>query len=262
MLEHFMRIWVFLAALTAFAQPAFAAHSHRHSHRTHSIHHASHHHHFARAHRMRRSPIESGYATPQTFTRTDAIDTPFFSGLSFPDRSWNESVNRPPAGAQEFSNLVPAPRAAARDHGALDAMIARHAAANGLPVTLVHRVVIRESRYNPRARNGGNLGLMQIRYATARGAGYTGTAAGLLDPETNLTYAVRYLAGAYRAAGGNASRAVAYYASGYHGRGMRQLDAPQQVARSQPGWEMQSASVLMRDDAIYQPRVRAHYRQL
>ena len=88
-------------------------------------------------------------------------------------------------------------------------MIARHAAANGLPVDLVHRVVIRESRYNPRARNGGNLGLMQIKHATARGVGYTGSASGLLDAETNLTYAVRYLAGAYRAAGGNASRAVA-----------------------------------------------------
>ena len=93
-------------------------------------------------------------------------------------------------------------------------MIARHAAANGLPVSLVHRVVTRESGYNPRARNGGALGLMQIKYATARGVGYGGSAAGLLDPETNLTYAVRYLAGAYHAAGGNANRAVSYYASG------------------------------------------------
>ena len=65
-------------------------------------------------------------------------------------------------------------------------------------------MVIRESRYNPRARNGSNLGLMQIKHATARGVGYTGSAAGLFDAETNLTYAVRYLAGAYRAAGGNA----------------------------------------------------------
>jgi len=45
--------------------------------------------------------------------------------------------------------------------------------------------------------------------------GYTGSAAGLLDPQTNMTYAVRYLAGAYRAAGGNESRAVALYARGY-----------------------------------------------
>ena len=108
----------------------------------------------------------------------------------------------------------------ARVHdGALDSMIARHAAANGLPVELVRRVVIRESGYNPRARNGGNLGLMQIKHATARGVGYAGPASGLMDPETNLTYAVRYLAGAYRAAGGNANRAVRLYASGYYRRG-------------------------------------------
>ena len=41
---------------------------------------------------------------------------------------------------------------------------------------------------------------MQIKHATARGVGYTGSASGLFDAETNLTYAVRYLAGAYRAA--------------------------------------------------------------
>jgi len=156
---------------------------------------------------------------PQAFARTDASDTPFLSDPSFPNRSWNQAGARlaPPSVGE------PAPRLAryARVHnGALDAMIARHAAANGLPVSLVHRVVTRESGYNPRATSRGNLGLMQIRYATARGVGYGGSPGGLLDPETNLTYAVRYLAGAYRAAGGNANRAVAYYASGYHGRAM------------------------------------------
>jgi hypothetical protein len=64
--------------------------------------------------------------------------------------------------------------AAGERNTALDAAIARHAAANGLPAELVHRVVIRESRYNPRARNRQQLGLMQIKHATARGVGYTG----------------------------------------------------------------------------------------
>jgi soluble lytic murein transglycosylase-like protein len=31
-----------------------------------------------------------------------------------------------------------------------------------------------------------------------------------------MTYAVRYLAGAYRAAGGNESRAIALYSRGYY----------------------------------------------
>ena len=115
-------------------------------------------------------------------------------------------------------------------HGQLDAMIARHAQMNGLPEGLVHRVVIRESRCNPRAMNHGALGLMQIKYPTARAMGYTGSPSGLLDPETNLTYAVRYLAGAYRVAGGNANRAVANYAHGYYYAAKRQGVSPYAAA--------------------------------
>lgn len=102
---------------------------------------------------------------------------------------------------------------------AYESMIAQHASANGVPPSLIHRVIMRESRYNPRAVSAGNYGLMQIRLGTARAMGYTGSAAGLLDAETNMTYAVRYLAGAYHAAGGNESRAVALYARGYYARG-------------------------------------------
>ncbi len=98
-----------------------------------------------------------------------------------------------------------------------EAMVANHAQANGIPPELVHRVIVRESRYQPHlVGRGGTIGLMQIKLATARGLGYTGTAEGLRDPETNLTYAVRYLAGAYRAAHGDANRAVRYYAGGYY----------------------------------------------
>lgn len=102
------------------------------------------------------------------------------------------------------------------------AMVERHAAAQGVPPELVHRVIMRESRYNPRAVHAGNYGMMQIKLQTARGLGYTGTAQGLLDPETNLTYAVKYLAGAYRTAGGNHDRAVSYYAGGYYYAAKRQ----------------------------------------
>jgi soluble lytic murein transglycosylase-like protein len=89
------------------------------------------------------------------------------------------------------------------------------AGASGVPQSLIDRVIKRESGGNPRAVSHGNYGLMQIRLSTARAMGYTGSAAGLLDPQTNMTYAVRYLAGAYRAAGGNEARAIALYSSGY-----------------------------------------------
>jgi len=101
-------------------------------------------------------------------------------------------------------------------NGNLAALIASHAAANNVPDALVRRVIARESRGNPRIVHAGNYGLMQIKLATARAMGYRGSAAGLLDADTNMTYAVKYLAGAYRAAGGNMDRAVHYYASGYY----------------------------------------------
>ncbi|MFZ3249087.1 MAG: lytic transglycosylase domain-containing protein [Pseudolabrys sp.] len=101
-------------------------------------------------------------------------------------------------------------------NGNLDTLIARHAAANNLPEDLVRRVIKRESGGNPRVVSAGNYGLMQIKLATARSMGYTGTAAGLLDADTNMTYAVKYLAGAYRVANGNPNQAVHYYAAGYY----------------------------------------------
>jgi len=112
---------------------------------------------------------------------------------------------------------------AARAGSDYDALIAQHAQANNVPEALVHRVIMRESRYQPQlVGHGGTIGLMQIKLATARSMGYTGDASGLRDPNTNLTYAVKYLAGAYRAANGDHARAMHYYAAGYYEVAKRQ----------------------------------------
>lgn len=103
----------------------------------------------------------------------------------------------------------------------LDTLIAQHAQANGVPEALVHRVVQRESGYNARASNRGNYGLMQIKHGTARGMGYGGSASGLLDANTNLSYAVPYLAAAYRVAGGNQNRAISLYSRGFYHQAKR-----------------------------------------
>src|ERR1700729_837255 len=118
---------------------------------------------------------------------------------------------------------LPFPQIALAGNTEYDALVAKHAAANAVPEALVHRVIVRESRYRSGlVGRGGTIGLMQIKLATARSLGYTGTAEGLRDPDTNLTYAVKYLAGAYRAANGDHNRAVAYYASGYYEAAKRQ----------------------------------------
>jgi len=107
--------------------------------------------------------------------------------------------------------------ASAAQAGPHDALIVKHAASNGVPETLVRRVIRIESSGNASLIHAGNYGLMQIRLGTARSLGYSGDAKGLLDPDTNMTYAVKYLAGAYRAGDCNADRAIRNYQHGYHG---------------------------------------------
>ena len=92
----------------------------------------------------------------------------------------------------------------------------------GVPRSLFHRVIQRESDYNPAARNGPYYGLMQILPQTARTMGYQGTDAGLLDAETNLQYAGRYLRGAWLVSGGDEAEAVGWYARGYYYEAKRQ----------------------------------------
>jgi len=50
-----------------------------------------------------------------------------------------------------------------------------------------------ESGFKPTASKDGNYGLMQLRYGTAVSMGYTGSLAGLMVPETNIEYGMRYL---------------------------------------------------------------------
>ena len=115
-----------------------------------------------------------------------------------------------------------------------DALVAKHAAAQGVPESLVRRVIQIESRGNPRVVSKGNYGLMQIRLGTARAMGYRGDAQGLLDADTNMTYAVRYLAGAYRAARGNSEQAIRNYQKGYYYSAKAQGFSPYTLASTTP----------------------------
>ena len=95
-------------------------------------------------------------------------------------------------------------------------LINKYADSYQVPRTLVHRVVQRESGYNPQARNGRYMGLMQIDPRTASTMGFSGSSRELLDAETNLKYAVKYLRGAWLCADGNENEAVGWYARGYY----------------------------------------------
>ena len=98
----------------------------------------------------------------------------------------------------------------------LRALIRKYAHAYQMPERLLHRVIQRESGYNPSARNGRYFGLMQIDPRTAQTMGYDGPAEGLLDAETNLIYAGRYLRGAWRVSRGDEDMAIVWYSKGYY----------------------------------------------
>lgn len=106
-------------------------------------------------------------------------------------------------------------RADAAKAGALKPLIARYASENGLPYGLADAVVRIESRYNPGARNGPNVGLTQINVRTAQSLGYKGDAAGLMDAETNLRYGLKYLAVAYKLASGDTCGTILRYQFGH-----------------------------------------------
>ncbi len=95
-------------------------------------------------------------------------------------------------------------------------LVRRHAEKHDIPEALLHRVIQRESNYRAYARNGPYWGLMQILPQTARQMGFQGAPEDLLDPHTNLTYAGRYLRGAWLVSNGDIDAAVMWYARGYY----------------------------------------------
>lgn len=123
---------------------------------------------------------------------------------------------RTEAAAPEAAFVPLAFAAPASRASSMDGLIAKYAGTYGVPESLIRRVIQRESGYNPGARNGPFLGLMQIRHDTARSMGYSGSAEGLLDADTNLRYAVKYLRGAWLVGGRNPDQAMRNYSRGYY----------------------------------------------
>lgn len=62
----------------------------------------------------------------------------------------------------------------------------------------------------------GAIGLMQIKYTTARDIGYKGTPGGLYDCRTNLRYGLKYLAMASEKANGEICLTLHYYFAGLY----------------------------------------------
>ena len=95
-------------------------------------------------------------------------------------------------------------------------LVNKYAAQYGVPAELAQAVMRIESNFNPRARGThGEIGLMQIKPATARMMGYSGGAKGLYDPETNIRYGIKYLAAAHELGGGETCGTILRYNAGH-----------------------------------------------
>lgn len=104
------------------------------------------------------------------------------------------------------------------------AIIEAKAKKHGVPVSLAHAVISIESNYRPEARGAaGEIGLMQIKPSTARMLGYSGSAKGLHDPETNIEYGMRYLGMAQKLGGGSTCGTILKYNAGHGAKRMNPI---------------------------------------
>lgn len=127
--------------------------------------------------------------------------------------------------AAQAKSKAPAKTARAKSTSAkkddFSRLIRKAAAKHGVPVKIAKAVVEVESNFNPRARGrAGEVGLMQIKPATARGIGYRGTTKSLYDPETNIEWGMKYLAGAHQRANGDLCGTILRYNAGHYAKRM------------------------------------------
>ena len=100
-------------------------------------------------------------------------------------------------------------------------IIERYASENGVPLVLAHAVITVESNYKPNSRGkAGEVGLMQIKPATAKMMGYSGSKKGLFDPETNIKFGMKYLGKAQRLGGGTTCGTILKYNAGHAAKRM------------------------------------------
>ena len=127
--------------------------------------------------------------------------------------------------AQEPPRPLEVPHGVSERQGYID-IVRREASVRGLPPEVAEAVAHVETGFRPDAVGAvGEIGLMQIRPATAEMLGHDGGALALFDPATNARFAVRYLATAWKLAGGDLCRALMKYRAGHGAEVMSPLSA-------------------------------------
>ena len=115
---------------------------------------------------------------------------------------------------------------AVSEKGQYSKLIAKYAREHGVPYKLARAVVQVESSFRANATGGaGEIGLMQIKLATARGMGYKGSRKALYNPSTNLYWGMKYLGKAHRLAGGSTCGTILKYNAGHGAKKMNRISS-------------------------------------
>lgn len=148
----------------------------------------------------------------------------FAAQVSANEDSGGPNISRvPSAGQATTAEAAPETKrgSGTKRHKTYASLVRKVAKKHGVPEKIALAVVQVESNFNPKARGGaGEIGLMQIKPATARGMGYRGSAKGLYDPTTNLEWGMRYLAGAHKRASGEVCGTILRYNAGHYAKRM------------------------------------------
>jgi soluble lytic murein transglycosylase-like protein len=107
-----------------------------------------------------------------------------------------------------------------------DAIINKYASEHGVSPALAHAVIQVESNYRANARGrAGEIGLMQIKPATARMMGFRGSNSDLYSPEVNIRYGMKYLGKAQQLGGGDTCGTILRYNAGHGATRMNRISA-------------------------------------
>jgi soluble lytic murein transglycosylase-like protein len=139
---------------------------------------------------------------------------------------FNRASEATPEAEQKESETPEAQAAKTPQQGPYASIIAKYAAMHGVPVGLAKAVVGIESNFRADARGAaGEVGLMQIKPATARAMGYSGSTKALYDPDTNIRFGMKYLGQAHQLAGGDLCGTILRYNAGHGAKRMNSISA-------------------------------------
>ncbi|MDI6027997.1 transglycosylase SLT domain-containing protein [Corticibacterium sp. UT-5YL-CI-8] len=157
----------------------------------------------------------------------DGADCPYLFGCGSREKTVLDITKTGSIGGKAGADASDAAKSAGKASKVPYAVIIeRYASSYGVPLSLAHAVVKIESNYRPNARgSAGEVGLMQIKPATARMMGYSGSTKGLYDPETNIKFGMKYLAEAHRLSGGETCGTILKYNAGHAAKRMNPVSS-------------------------------------